>query len=276
MKRIASLVVLILVTLAFAGCGGSPQSQPGPTKQSQPLDPQGNWLFTFINNPGDTVLVVAGQLYELNPPTVTSNPMGTPLNQPGCDGSFTFNGQASGTDSISLTAQQINSKFNTKLNLTGTIAADQAHMSGAWTTEVPGCLGGTGTWSAQLLTAMTGNWSGTLSNATTNLTVTATLTENTDQTTTNMGMVTGTITLLGSPCFASADTFNIPPWNATSTPSFHAGEMFILISTSPDAEGVTISTSGPVDPGATTFTPLGFTIHGGACDGQNFTGTLSR
>jgi len=211
MKRIASLVVLILITLAFAGCGGSPQSQPGTTKQSQPLDPQGNWLIVFTGNSGAT-MNIAGFLRETNPPTVTSEPMGATLDsQVTCDGSLVFNGQASGTNSITLSAQEINSSSpqgTSAYTLTGTIADDQAHMSGTWTrTNVGLCIGDAGgTWTAQLLTPVTGTWTGTLSSSAGDLSVTAVLTEDTDQESPTDSQVSGTIIVLGSPCFPNNQT----------------------------------------------------------------------
>lgn len=273
-------MILLALTLAFAGCGGSPQTQPG-TKQSQPLDPQGNWLFTITDNRGDAPLVLGGELFELNPPTVTSNPIATPADLPvQCFGSFTMSGQASGTDSISLTAQQNGVNIPISIALTGTIAADQAHMSGSFATNTSsGCFTGTGTWSAQLLAPVTGNWTGTVSNANTNLTITASLTEDTSQTSITMGHVTGTVTLLGSPCFPSADTFNV---TGPATPAVHVATDFVIFGSSPDANGVTITAFGIVDQDATTLTlqptvqpePPNLQIHGGVCDGQSFTGTL--
>src|SRR6185437_14143543 len=157
---------------------------------SEPLDPQGNWLFTIQNQGGDT-LTLAGLLFELNPPTVTSIGFATPVNdQLLCFGSFKIGGEASGTDSISLTVQQTDVNLPISIALTGTIAADQEHMSGSFATNTSsGCFIGSGTWSARLLTPLTGDWTGTMSNATTNLSVTASLIENTDQTTSTMGQV---------------------------------------------------------------------------------------
>lgn len=287
MKRIASVVVLILITLAFAGCGGTPQSQPGTTKQGQPLDPQGNWLIVFTGNSG-AVMKIAGFLQEKNPPTVTSEPMGsTPDSQVVCD-SLLFNGQASGTDSITLTAQALNPTPHGQVEytLTGTIAADQAHMSGTWVTTTSGlCLGDAGgTWTAQLITPVTGTWTGTFSSSTANLSVTAALTEDTDQNSPTDSQVSGSITLLGSPCFPSSETFTIPAMKAGAAPGFHIGEILAIFTTQPDADGVllgAVNGSGPdalfgvVPPDASPFTGT-ITVHGGACDGQTFTGPITR
>ena len=196
-----------------------------------------------------------------------------------CNGSFTFSGQASGTNTINLTADQTNISggIPVSLSLTGAIAADQQHMSGTWNVSKAGtCLGSVnGSWTAQLIVPVTGNWSGTMSNANTDLTITAALTENTDQTTPTMGQVTGTVTLLGSPCFASSDSLNIPPWSTTASPGIHGGET-LVINTAPDANGVHLETVGSVTADGTTFTPVTFTLRGGVCDGQSFSGTLTH
>lgn len=286
MKRIASFVVLILIALVFAGCGGSPQSQPG-TKQSQPLDPQGNWLFVFTGNSGAT-MNIAGFLQETNPPTVTSEPMAsTPDSQVVCD-SLLFNGQASGTNSITLTAQALNPSPHGQVEytLTGTIAPDQAHMSGTWVTTTSGlCLGDAGgTWTAQLLTPVTGTWTGTVSSGTGDLSMTAALTEDTDQSSPTDSQVSGTITVLGSPCFPSNETFTIPAMKAGAAPGFHIGESLFIFTTEPDANGVLLGAfngSGPaalfgvVPPDASSFTGT-ISVHGGACDGQTFTGQITH
>jgi hypothetical protein len=273
---LAAVMIIVILSLAACGGGSKPITNPTSPTQGLPLDPQGNWLFVFS---GSKSLNIAGQLYELSPPVVTSNPMGPVGNNFICAGSFTFAGQASGTNTITMTATQINTPgVLVKVSLTGTIADDQAHMSGTWTVSQSGdCLASTdsGTWTAQLLTAVTGNWSGTVSNGTNNLTVTAALTENVDQTSATMGQVTGTVTLLGSPCFASSDAMTLPPWNSTSSPGVHGGET-LIIATAPDSNGVHIETVGTVTPDGTTFTPLTFTIGGGACDGQSFTGPLAH
>lgn len=263
MKKLVAFLFSTLLVLATIGCGGG-GSTSSPINNNKPLDPQGNWLFTIT---GPNTVVLAGQLFELNPPVVTSKSIFTPPGAPViCGGSYTLNGSASGVNDISLTLAQPN---NLSLSLVGTIADDQQHMSGTYTTTLSGCQSASGTWTARLLTSVTGNWSGTLSNNSTNLAVTASLTENVDQTAPNMGRVTGTVTLLGSPCFASSETF-------TLSDSSHIGEDLVII-TSANTDGISLEANGIVDPDATTFNPeFAFTIHGGVCDGQNFTGSLTK
>lgn len=278
--RLIVMLVCVALVLPLTACGGHATTPPTTTKPGEPLDPQGNWLFTFTSN---TTLVIAGQLLELNVPTVTSRtlapiPSTTQVNL--CDGNFSMNGQASGTDSITLTAQQSTpSTFfaPANLTLTGTIAADQAHMSGTYTTNTANsCVKTSGTWTASLLPAVTGTWTGTLGidNAhTSDLSVTANLTEITDQTSPNMGQVTGTFTLSGSQCFATNETVTI----ATANPGVHLGETFNVI-TATNQDGISLEVSSQVSPDGHTFTPtFGFKIHGGTCDGQSFqSGTLAH
>lgn len=264
MKRINAILASLLVVLAV-GCGGSSKTSTGGTTPGQPLDPQGNWLFTFTGD-GQTApdLQFAGQLFELQSPVVTSNEMGSAPFGFTCGG-LTANGQASSVNVINLTATAVDQISNpATFALTGTIADDQAHMSGTWTTTNTGggCVSDgklSGTWTAQLLVAVTNNWTGTGSGSTT---LTADLTENTDQTTINMGQVSGT--------FATSDTCFAGQLNVTG---LHLGESLTLNAT--DSNGTTFTLTGTVDPTGSTITGT-YAVTGGPCDGQNDTFTLSH
>jgi hypothetical protein len=289
MKRIASLV-LILAAFALAGCGGS--ASPGtqqPVKQGKPLDPQGNWLFTFTGstNPNQGSLVAGGELFELNPPVVTSNGLGAfqPSEIPGfpgssCFGQYSLSGQASGENSITMTLAPTNTSRDSALaaTLAGTIAVDQEHMSGTWTaTQAAPCMGinTSGTWTAFLLAPVTGNWSGTVSNAQSDLLVTASLTENVDQTSPEMGKVTGTFTVSGSPCFPNAVTFSLPAsFNDPNGVGAHGN--IGLVANVLAVNGVRFEAVGFVATDASKINFQDFVIKGGSCDGQNFTGILGR
>jgi hypothetical protein len=126
------------------------------------------------------------------------------------------------------------------------------------------------------LAPVTGTYSGTLTGNGNTISVAMSLTENTSQTSGNMGRVTGTISIGGSPCFNS----NAP---LTISEGSHLGEE-IQLSTAPDVNGqsVGINTIGiGVDPNtaAITLNPASsgsFGISGGACNGQVFTGTLTQ
>jgi hypothetical protein len=253
----------------LAGCGASSKSiaaTPG-----QPLDPQGNWLFTFTGSDGTTALQFAGQLFELTSPVVTSNGMSSAPFGFGCGG-LHVNGQASGTNTINLTVTESEIQNSPSFALTGTIADDQEHMSGTFSSSDPDACTATGqsggTWTAEELAPVTDTWTGTASDG---AQITAALTENTDQTSTSMGQVTGTVTVSG-PCFTGPMT--LPAWTSNGPQSLHNGEA-LLFNTAPDANGATLSMSGTVDPAAVGITGS-FTVTGGPCDGQTFTANLTH
>jgi hypothetical protein len=264
------LTVLLILSLVLAGCGGSAKTPTQTGPNGQPLDPQGNWIFTFTGTTGNVELQFAGQLFEITSPVVTGNEMGTAPFGFTCGG-VTPHGQASGVATINLTVDQTAEPLH-PFSLVGTIATDQAHMSGTWTNASNGCTpSSSGTWAAQELVSVNGTWTGTADNG---AVLTAVLTENTDQTTTNMGLVTGTLAVTNTTCIAPAvlalatgNTFNL-----------HAGEA-IKLTTVNDASGVSVSNifaPGTVDVTGTHATGLKFTISGGTCDGQQFTADLVK
>lgn len=284
-------VLAIPALMLMVACGGgAPGSPAAATKQSKPLDPQGNWVFTFTGatNPSNP-MTMAGPLYELAPPQVTSNglgafgqdpPKGFPASR--CFGQYAFSGHVSGTTDVNFTLAPgniVNGGSRISMDLAGTIAADQEHMSGTWALTQPDvCIQPNtgGTWEAHLLTPVTGNWAGTLSSTGGDLLVTAALTENIDQTSVTMGMVTGTITVVGSPCFPDAKTFTLPPWDSKLSPGVHGG-VGVLFRTA-DSGGVSINMFGAesLDGSKVSLEAFGLGVAGGTCDGTNYTGVLSR
>lgn len=262
------------------------------TNNKKPLDPQGNWLFTFTGstNPNQGNLIAGGQLYELNPPVVTSNGLGAfaPNQLPGipgssCFGQYSISGQASGSNTITLTLAPTNTSQSSALGatLTGTIADDQQHMSGTWTaTQNAACMGvnTSGPWTAELLAPVTKSWSGTVSNGNGDLLVTASLTENVDQTSPTMGQVTGTVTVSGSPCFPNAVTFNLPTsFNDPNGVGVHGNVELVLLTLANN--GVQINMIGVVPTDASKINlespGPGLIVRGGSCDGQSFNGDLT-
>lgn len=290
---VTKLFAVLILALTLAGCGGNPTSTPSHNPKGSPLDPQGNWLFTLTGstNPNQGNLIAGGQLYELNPPVVTSNGVGAfaPNQLPGitgssCFGQFSISGQASGENTITMTLAPTNTSKDSALSatLTGTIATDQKHMSGTWTaTQTATCMGANsgGPWSAELLAPVTGNWTGTVSNSKGDLLVTASLTENVDQTSPNMGQVTGTFTVSGSPCFPNAVTFNLPS-SFTDPNGFGAHANLQLNVLTLANNGVQINLVGFVATDASKinleFPGPGFIVKGGTCDGQSFNGDLTK
>jgi hypothetical protein len=256
------LSLIIVAALMTVACG-SPAKSTTKTP-TEPLDPQGNWLFTFTGTDGTPALEFAGQLFELTEPIVTSNEMGSAPFGFGCGG-VTAAGQASGTNTINLTITEEEITGDPTFSLTGTIADSQAAMSGNWSAananEACTADGATaGTWSAQLLTAVTGTWTGSASDG---AGLTAVVTENVDQTSVNMGQVTGTLTLSSSACFTG-------PLTVTGT---HLGESLTLNS-NPDPDGAVFAAHATVTPTATSATGSA-TITGGPCDGQTTSFSLT-
>lgn len=265
------LVALLSVALILTGCGGG--SKPGSPSidpvTGQPLDPQGNWLFTLTGPGGDVQLQFAGQLYELHPPVVTGMSMGSAQFGYFCGG-LTPHGEASGTSTINLTVDR--SRIgDAPFQLTGTIAPDEKSMSGTWTNPANGCTAaGSGNWTARLLTAVTGAWTGTADNG---LLLSAALTENVDQTSPTMGRVSGSITVSGGGCADSPFVLS-----SDYASNIHLGEMLAVKGV--NTEGVTLAAGltpyNIVDPDAVTAKGMSFTITGGKCDGQTFTTDLTR
>lgn len=263
-KKTLLSMILILTLAVTVGCGGSASSNH--QHNNSPLDPQGNWSFVFssMNNAG--IPPFGGQLYELNPPTVTSNQMGAFTNA--C-GNFTVSvaGSVSDTDSISLTVTQVNPTFGHTAgiySLTGTIAQGEQSMSGTWTTtNTGGCFTDTnGTWTASVIAPLSGTYSGT---SNTGVGISTTVTENTDQTSATMGYLTGSISLTNTSCLFP-DSLNLV------VPSVHVSND-VLLTSEPDANGVSVSMTGHGDSNGFSGP---FTFHGGICDGQMVPAVLNR
>lgn len=273
MKR-TLLAAILTVSLFFTACGGGAapgSSSTGGTQHSSgPLDPQGNWLFSFYAPDTSLQLRFAGELFELHPPIVTGVESGSSPFGFSCGG-MTANGQASDVSTIIMTVTP-SSKYVTPFQLTGNIAPDEKSMSGTWTGG-NGCTSVTsGNWSAQLLAPVTGSWAGTADNG---LLLAASLTEDTSQTSAQMGSISGTVTVTGGGCFNGPVTLASTPGSAEN---IHLGEMLML--KGKDGDGVTLAApftaKNSVDPSGLKITGLYFEISGGKCDGQTFTADLTK
>lgn len=260
MKSLFRALPALAALVALTACGGN-TSKTAPA--GTPLDPQGNWQFTFTGANASTVF--AGQLYELAPPVVTSNGLwGAGVNCAG-GGSLFANGEASGTNSIALTVKQVIPGYpelpTATYSVTGTIAEDQQHMSGAWsTTFTNGCtVDASGTWTALLLAPASGTWAGTASDGST---VQLNLTENTDQTSQDMGAVSGSGII--SKCFA---------FGSIQYTGNHLGQSLTL--SGADVQGTTVDVRGTEDTFGHTYDTT-ITINNGACAGQKLTATLTK
>jgi hypothetical protein len=304
-KIILSLILACAALLTACGSKTATVGTPSPSTSTKQLDPQGNWFFTLTSsntslsaNSGN-VLTWGEELFELSAPTVTSN---SGLGWTGSWGGYPtppaytmqVAGAVSGTATMNFTATDTNSGGT--IALTGTIADSQTSISGTFTvTSNPSNFlnpnfGDSGTWTAILLAPVTGSYTGTLTSNGNTISVAMSLTEDTSQTDKNMGQVTGTITISGSPCFNSSTPLTIASYADGGT-SNHVGE-WLQISTVPDANGQSvgiITNPDGVDPISAAITLpsgalgnyAGLTITGGPCAnggvvGGGYSGTLTK
>jgi hypothetical protein len=265
-------MILLALLLAFTGCSNITNAVPPvPKPNSQPLDPQGNWLFVLTDSHQST-WSFGGELFELTPPTVTSNTMGIVSDPLNCKVIASVSGEASGTNSITL---NLSGRVFTPSDpvpaytLTGTIADDQQHMSGSFTsTQNSGCISTTsGTWTAMLIPSVNGTWATTVNGGT----MTLSMAENTDQTSTNMGQITGTLAIGAGNTCAAAGTYTFDAGSA------HAGEVLQLLAT--DSNKVQLFMTLTVDPvannaasgdPATSAVPRGLFYSSGPCAQSGF------
>ncbi len=192
-------LALCLTALIFlTACGSSSHSATPSSAGSI----SGNWQMNL--QPSDTKtnphpqsgflvqnsdVVTGSMMYVANP----------------CTGVGSVQGTVSGT-AISMVV----SPTGSQVNLTGTIGAGQTTMNGTYTTLSMGCTGvnvapATGTWIANLITPLSGNFAGTFTSVTNTVyQVTGQVTQGPNIGTSNASL-TGTLSVTGY-CF---DTANI-------------------------------------------------------------------
>jgi len=209
-KTLAS-TSLVFVVLIFSACGGggSPSfSANGPLS--------GNWQLNLLQNypPPSTPLSVSGFFLESDN-TLSGSLQGPTIIDPSGTVSCAGVGQVIGT----ISSQQIAFSLNiggTVFNFTGTVSSDNTTMSGNYQALNGPCFTKptTGTWSASLIPPLTGTFTGTLSdsqymqtltgsNPAAPIAVSGTLTQ-TPNVGGNIASLSGTITAVGYPCFATA------------------------------------------------------------------------
>jgi len=187
------LAVLIFLTACGSSSHTSTPSSAGSISGNwqmnlQPSDtktnprPQSGFLVQNSN------LVTGSMIYVANP----------------CTGVGSVQGTVNGT-AISMVV----SPTGTQVNLTGTVGAGQTTMNGTYTTLSMGCTGAdvapaTGTWIANLIAPLSGNFSGTLTSVTNTVyQVTGQVTQGPNIGTSNASL-TGTLSVTGY-CFATAN-----------------------------------------------------------------------
>lgn len=146
-RIMVSLVCLALLT----SCGGGNGSTPNLS---------GNWQLTLVNTQTHASKSESGFLVQSGT-AVTGNVLLT--GQTNCAGTGSAQGQVSGS-SINITVNQVGQTFG----LTGTIASSGSKMSGNYTLLASPCGNSqVGTWSASLVSALTGNLKATFTSTTT-------------------------------------------------------------------------------------------------------------
>jgi hypothetical protein len=206
-----SLKILATATLAFlllasAACGGG----------SMPMDASsgltGNWQLDLLQEEPrpQTSLSISGFLVESNSAVTGSVEVPAVAGQHNCGGISALTGSVSG-QSVTLSVNE----GGTTVNLTGIISPDGTSMSGDYQGEGGGCFTSptTGTWNAFLIPPLSGNFTGVinsqymqiLQSASTPVPVTVSgkITQSTNAGTGN-ATLTGTISAVGYPCFATA------------------------------------------------------------------------
>jgi hypothetical protein len=200
--------IWLAIALLTTGCGGGTSVSNPASPQGKPIDPSGNWRMTFTDSNNQVFLLSA--LFNQTGSIVTA----VNISEVGNPATFQCASQAN----ISLangTVQNIN-QFSGDLSgnfgsihFTSTLNDAGTHASGTYTVT-PGaggnCLGValTGTFTADEIPSMTGNWTGTVtcsSNCPTGVgsgNFTASLTQD-DAT----GSVNGTFALSGIPGFTT-------------------------------------------------------------------------
>jgi hypothetical protein len=256
-----SLLAVILVacgsntpmTVGGGNRGGSGSGTGGNDVSFSLLD---NWQITMNSSvhPGTTgsaggLLInngltntVSGDFANIQPPCSSTAKVSGTLNQRAIKFSLDENGQS--------------------ITLSGTINQNISAISGTYTASSGGCTkDDAGTWNATRIPSVTGTWSGTLTPGSSMegpFQMLAPLTQDT-----LVGMVKGTATITGSPCFTSI---------ALATPNFIAGQQLILTGQS---GGANLQITGSVDLSGAWMTAT-YAISGGSCDGQTGSGTLTK
>ena len=151
-------VLLATTFLSFAGCGGSSSSSSSSVNTN-------NWQFSLIQEEPrpQTTLPVTGFLNQSK--SAISGSMVVPTS--------TQNGKCGGVAIVDGTIDGHNVAINlneggTIINLTGSLSSDGKSMTGSYSGIGGGCFTAptTGTWSAEQVPPLNGNFTGTLSNST--------------------------------------------------------------------------------------------------------------
>jgi hypothetical protein len=215
--RIIAAAWFVYLVLALASCGGgstsSSSSSIGPNASQGPL--AGNWQIILTQEvPAQNPIVqlpVSGFLLESN--TSITGSVALPGNgiTASCAGVGTVTGTLSGQN-VSISVDESGST----LNLTGDASSDSMSMAGTYQSLAGGCTKTptSGTWAAFQVPPLKGKFSGTLAGSTymgaltgqnpvAAIQVAGTMTQSPNIGASNAPL-TGAITAVGYPCFATA------------------------------------------------------------------------
>jgi hypothetical protein len=207
--RACAVALLAMVWLMVSGCGNGKSALPAP--QAGPLS--GNWQINLYQDyPRPPVpFGISGFLTQ-----ATDNLTGS-LQVPALGPSSQCGGVSSTTGTIS--GQNVTlaiNNFGSIINLTGTISSDNTSMSGDYQALGGACFTATttGTWNALLIPPLNGSFTGTLdseyletvlgANSPVPITVSGTMSQNSNNAGTSVASLTGTINAVNYPCFTTA------------------------------------------------------------------------
>jgi hypothetical protein len=264
------LVFVLLAALSWAplGCGsngsnGNP-GNPGNPGVNGTASLSGNWQFTSNST------VFSGTTGNISASLATSGTavtgiahISSPCYQYITD--VPLSGQISGNGTFTVSSGSVNSQI---LTITGT-SLGSSISSGAYSIA-GGCgAGDKGTVSGYTLAALTGTYSGTISDGLGNsVQVVAQLTQSpTANGVSGYYAATGSSTFSGSSCYSSGTT-------VASSSVGVLGNEFGIDFTTPGSNPSTVSMAGIFDAAAKTMTVQYYSVYGGLCSGSG-TGTLT-
>ena len=202
-RTLVSASLAYFLTLVLAGCGGSSSSDPQAVAN--------NWQFTLVQQqPRPPVTLFASGFLTQAKGTLSGSVVLPPSSQTGrCAGT----GLLTGTVNAQNLALEIN-EGGTSISLTGSLSPDGTTMTGTYAGSGGGCFNAptTGTWSAVQIPALTGSFTGSLTdsvymstltgvNPPAPIMVSGSLTQGPNDGTASSSTLTGTISAQGYPCF---------------------------------------------------------------------------
>ena len=275
MRRSIAIAITATCLVAFSGCGGGSLSQPtvGPISA-------GNWVvMTTASNTnwGTQTRYIRGLLQSGSPGSSVSANMtvGGGVSTDACYRTTDvvhFSGSID-KNKVSLTADAIRDNVTT---ITAVLNS-AANFDGTYTqtgNTLTNCQPVTGTVFATLVPSISGNWGGTL--ASSQGQGTNSLTASIVQSDASAATSDGAFPLSGTVSFSNYSCFTVG--TIDSTRSYVAGELAVIVATSPDGTMLTLNTYFPNPSTAIQMNvKSSYTLSGGPCfSDSGTTGTLNK